>query len=270
MDVYWLEQTEADVPQGEDWLSPIEAGTLRTMRFPKRRADWLLGRWTAKNAFAICFGYPIELPPLRDIEIHAAPSGAPEIYYRREPSAATISISHRVGVAACAVAPSRALLGCDIEIIEARGDTFAADYFTLEEQVLFEKAEIADRLRLVTLFWSGKESALKALREGLRLDTRSLTVSLSAALENPFAEERSASRSSSVSCGSSSGGYNNWNPFEVRHGESQIFHGWWSQSDSLLRTVLGAPSPDVPILLVQQRCVPFVEGNDPERNASPS
>jgi 4'-phosphopantetheinyl transferase len=234
MDVYWLEQTEADVPQQENWLSANEAAILSTMRFPKRRADWLLGRWTAKNAFAICFGHPTEPRALQEIEIRAAPSGAPDIFFRNEPSTATISLSHRAGLGACAVAPSHVLLGCDVEIIEPRGDAFATDYFTLEEQAAFAKTGMADRLRLLALFWSSKESALKALREGLRLDTRSMIVSLPA-------------RSSSTP--------NRWSPLQVRSLNNQILHGWWSQSGSLLRTVLAAPPPDAPILLAREHCV---------------
>ena len=40
IDVYWLEQTEADIPAKNDWLSPNEAVRLNGMRFAKRRADW--------------------------------------------------------------------------------------------------------------------------------------------------------------------------------------------------------------------------------------
>lgn len=233
MIVYWLEQTEADMPQVESWLSPNEAALLRAMRFPKRRADWLLGRWTAKNAFAICFGCFAGPRALQEIEVRAAPSGAPEIFFRNEPSAATISLSHRAGVGVCTVAPSQVLLGCDVEIIEPHSDAFAADYFTAEEQASIAKATRVDRLRLLSLFWSGKESAMKALREGLRLDTRSMIVSLPA-------------RSSPTP--------NGWNPLQVRDPKGDILHGWWCQSGNLLRTVLGSPPPDAPILLAQKHC----------------
>ena len=39
-DVYWLEQTEADVPAENDWLSAGEIRRLSDMRFAKRRGDW--------------------------------------------------------------------------------------------------------------------------------------------------------------------------------------------------------------------------------------
>ena len=50
--------------------------------------------------------------------------------------------------------------------IEPRSDAFVADYFTIEEQALVARASAADRDRILALLWSGKESALKALREG--------------------------------------------------------------------------------------------------------
>ena len=55
MELYWLEQTYADVPAENDWLSANEAVRLNTMRFARRRSDWRLGRWTAKNALALYF-----------------------------------------------------------------------------------------------------------------------------------------------------------------------------------------------------------------------
>ena len=63
-------------------------------------------------------------------------------------------------------------LGCDLEVIEPRSEEFVADYFTTEEQKMVSQAPIADRSKLLALLWSAKESALKALREGLRFDTR--------------------------------------------------------------------------------------------------
>ena len=176
MDVYWLEQSEFDVPTAEDWLSSNEVVRLNSMRVAKRRADWRLGRWTAKCALAMYLTLPDHPQSLQEIEVRPAPSGAPEAFVSNARVAVTISISHRDGVAACAVAPPGASLGCDLEIIEPRSDAFIADYFTIEEQELIARVHLDDRSRLVALLWSGKESALKALREGLRLDTRCLKI----------------------------------------------------------------------------------------------
>ena len=80
MEVYWWEQAEADLPAHDDWLSAGEAATLAGMHFAKRRADWRLGRWTAKQALAAYLHLPDDPHALAGIEIRPAPSGAPETF----------------------------------------------------------------------------------------------------------------------------------------------------------------------------------------------
>ena len=245
-EVYWLEQTEADVPANNDWLSESEAARLNSLRFEKRRRDWRLGRWTAKLAMAAYRNLPGNSQTLRDAEIRPAASGAPEVFFADQPAAVTISLSHRDGIAICAVAPSNVALGCDIEIIEPRSAGFIADYFTTEEKEFVARACVNDRSRLLALLWSGKESALKALREGLRLDTRSVAVSLD------DAERRSAEDGRRGVAGSAlthSHEANRWLPLHVHCTTDQIFHGWWQNTENLVRTLVAAPPPGPPILL---------------------
>ena len=225
IEVSWLEQTGGDVPAADDWLSAGETVRLRGMRFAKRRGDWRLGRWTAKRAVSFYLDLPADPRSLARIEIRAAPSGAPEVFLGDEPAPATISISHREGRAACAISGPETALGCDLEIVEPRSEGFAADYFTAVEQELLARASAADRLRVLALLWSGKESVLKALRVGLRLDTRCVTV-------DPFV-------------GQSSSG-NDWRPLRAQY-EGQDFHGWWRQTDNLVRTMVAAPLPAAPL-----------------------
>jgi 4'-phosphopantetheinyl transferase len=222
-----LEQTEADLPAENDWLSANEAVCLNGMRFAKRRADWRLGRWTAKRALSVYLDVPAHPQVLKKIEIRAAPSGAPEVFFGDQPAAVTISLSHRAGIAACAVTKSGVEMGCDLEMVEPRSDAFVADYFTLEEQALIASASAADRPRLLALLWSGKESALKALHEGLRLDARSVI----------------------VSPGNSAFDLHGWSPMEVRHTDRRIFNGWWQHADGIVRTLVAAPPPYPPIRL---------------------
>ena len=227
MNVYWLEQTEANVPAENDWLSANEAACLNSMRFAKRRADWRLGRWTAKCALSVCLDVPAHPQVFQKMDVRPAPSGAPEVFLSNQPVAFTISLSHRDGIAACAVAKSGAPLGCDLEIVEPRSDAFVADYFTTEEQALVARASPADRPRLLALLWSAKESTLKALHEGLRLDTRCVTVT-------PLAP---------------SFDLNGWSPLQVRYTGGHVFHGWWQNTDHILRTVVAAQPLDPPIPL---------------------
>ena len=227
MNVYWLEQTEADVPPDNTWLSAAEAILLTGMRFAKRRTDWRLGRWTAKRAIASFWNLPASPMTLAEIKILPSRTGAPEVLLSTSPAAVSISISHRAGEAMCAIAQSGVALGCDLEKIEPRSEAFVADYFVSEEQALVARARIEERFQLLALLWSGKESALKTLRTGLRLDTRSVVV---APMESSFS-------------------VNGWSPLEVRCREGQVFHGWWQCGETLLRTLVADQPPPPPILL---------------------
>lgn len=246
-EVYWLQQTEADVPASNDWLNHNEAARLDSLRFEKRRKDWRLGRWAAKLAMAAYRNLPGDFQTLRDVEIRPAASGAPEVFFADQPAAVTISLSHRDGIAICAVAPSNVALGCDIEIIEPHSEAFTADYFTAEEKEFVAQACVDDRPRLWALLWSGKESALKALREGLRLDTRSVVVT--------FDDVEGSSAAGRMGQGTNSSltprpqGVSRWLPLHVHCTSDQIFHGWWQNTENLVRTLVAAPPPAPPILL---------------------
>jgi 4'-phosphopantetheinyl transferase len=134
----------------------------------------------------------------------------------------------------CAVALAEAKLGCDLEMVEPRTDAFVADYFTANEQALVEQEPVEERPLLITLLWSAKESALKALHQGLRLDTRSMDVSLidSAALHSGDGRQNPcpAPLMAAVADG--------WYPLRVRYAGDRIFGGWWRHADHMVRTVV--------------------------------
>jgi len=251
-DVYWLEQTEADMPAENDWLSATEAIRLTGMHVAKRRTDWRLGRWTAKRALAIYLNLPGHPQALSSIEVRPAPSGAPEVFFANQPAAVTISLSHRAGTAICAVAPCGVALGCDLELIEPRSDGFIADYFTAEEQALVARAPAADRSRLLALLWSAKESTLKALRRGLRLDTRYVIVSPVDGLQGQGEDEEERLENPVPAFGPSCSS-DSWRPLRARCTDGQIFHGWWQRTGNLVRTLVATPPPASPILLTKPR-----------------
>ncbi len=223
MNVYWLEQTQANLPSENDWLGPNEVLRLEAMHFPKRRADWLLGRWTAKHAVASCLGYSTAAGKLSVLEIRAASSGEPEAYFDGAPLPISISISHRADIGLCIVGPADARLGCDLELVEEHSQAFAEDYFTAEELALISQNSPSRRALLLSLLWSAKESTLKAVHEGLRLNPRSISISLD------------------LAAGSS--GAMAWSPLQVNAGNGSKFSGCWCQSGDLLRTIVAvAPS----------------------------
>jgi 4'-phosphopantetheinyl transferase len=221
----WLEQSEADVPPGNDWLCAREADSLAALRFPKRRADWRLGRWTAKCAVAACRNERCAFP---DLEIRGTPSGAPAVFQANSPVPLVISISHRNGRACCAVADHGIELGCDLEWVEPRSPAFIADYLTPGEQHLVGDCSPANRPLLACLLWSAKESALKAMQAGLRVDTRLVVVEIPRILDGALLHP------------------DTWRPIRVKV-PAREYHGWWAVSGQFVRTVVAAPSQQPPV-----------------------
>ena len=88
-----------------------------------------------------------------------------------------LSISHREGKAFCAhtIQPG-ARLGADLEKVEWRDPIFLEDYLGEDERSLALSFEGDRRDFLVTLAWSAKEAAFKALGTGLRMDTRKIEI----------------------------------------------------------------------------------------------
>ena len=222
--IYWLLANSMQAPlEVSGILSPSELQKYSAFRFPKRRNEWLLGRWAAKTLLQ---GIPAYRQyHLDQIEIQNTTQGAP---YLQLPGRAApeecLTISHSGDLAACALATGLDLpVGIDLEKVEARTETFVLDYFTPAEQQLVEQFPAETRAMVVTLIWSAKESMLKALGVGLRQDTRSVEVlGLEGLLSN-------------------GDGHREWN--KVRVGEQpagqRAWAAWWQRRDSYILTLAG-------------------------------
>jgi 4'-phosphopantetheinyl transferase len=255
MSIFWLQQTVADVPTDNAWLCATETLRLKEMKFSKRRNDWRLGRWTVKCAIAAYLGSRVVSSVLDRIEIRPATFGAPEAFIAEQRAAIGVSLSHSAGRAIAAVVPSTAGMGCDLEKIEPRLDAFVRDYFTTEEQFLVENMPAPSRPALVTLLWSAKESALKALGQGLRLDTRSISVSIGDGQRifcHPQADFQMASVHG-IQHALCSPGQAGWRALQVSCSQGgRMFYGWWHANSDFVRTlVTHAPLPP-PVLLNPQ------------------
>jgi len=222
LEVCWLAQSDAAVPVSDEWLTEREVRVAATLRFPKRRADWRLGRWTAKRALAIYAGLSPRVEALARIEVRPAPSGVPRAFLCGQAGDVAISISHSHGVGFCAIAPRDTALGCDIEWAEPRTRLFLADYFHPDErEIIGEDARIqAERSAII---WSAKESTLKALECGLREDVLSVRV----------APDITAERSPG------------WLGLITRHGP-RTFQGWWRQTGNVVWTIVASPALESP------------------------
>ena len=218
--IAYLLQSLADVPRSDAWLAPAERDHLASLRVPKRRADWRLGRWTAKNALArrLCCDDLTRLAVLADDD------GAPAAWVDGGRAPVSLSLSHAGGQGLSAIGPVAIALGCDLETIAKHPASLVEDYFTDAERAAVAAVSPAQRGVLVTLIWSAKEAALKAAREGLRLDTRSVDVKLDGL---PTTD--------------------GWHPLTVvRRDTAQCFAGWWRRTDRRILTIASAPASGLP------------------------
>ncbi|HYN32796.1 MAG TPA: hypothetical protein VES40_09230, partial [Ilumatobacteraceae bacterium] len=75
--MWLLAQGEHDVPSRPDWLSPHELDHLNSIRFTKRRNEYLTRRWTTKQAIATVLELDRSPASLTRIEVRHRESGAP-------------------------------------------------------------------------------------------------------------------------------------------------------------------------------------------------
>ena len=243
----------ADAPADDGWLSPRESAWIARMRFPKRRSEFRLGRWTAKKALALYLGRDASSAALGSIEIDRAPDGAPLPLVEGRPAEAYVTMTDRADQAVCLVGPPGTALGCDLELVEPRSAGFVSDFLTAAEQGLVASAGPGGaRDLLANLVWCGKESALKVLRTGLRRDTRSVEVSFPAG-----------------------GIVEGWAPMSVRAVEGAVFPGWWQRFGAFVLTVAATqpfapprPLVDPPGLATALPCESWREGLHPEGRSS--
>jgi len=219
--LYFMIQSLAGLPGDEGWLSPDERVRAAGFRFPKRRNEWLLGRWTAKNALRSMLALQgPKAPGCEELEIRSAPDGAPEAFLGAVRVPVSLALSHSGGEGFCVVTQPGIAVGCDIEAILRRDLAFLDDYFVDEERSLVARSQVGERPFLATLIWSAKESALKCLREGLRRDTRSICVQVGNENEP------------------------GWHPLTVRCLQSsRLFHGWWRNAGNEYVQTVAAGSP---------------------------
>lgn len=218
----WLLQNGAGRPAPERFLGPAELERLAGITVARRRDDWLLGRWAAKQLLRGWLHRATgAAPDPRELTILSDPDGAPRVELGAALCAVQpprLSISHSGGRALCALAAGPAALGADIERVEPRGAGFAEDYFTPAELALLGAAPAGASDALATAIWSAKEAALKLSRHGLRADTRAVCC-LPAGPPAP-----------------------RWQPVAVA---SELWpgplHGWWRLADDVVLTIVAAP-----------------------------
>ncbi len=218
----WLAARQEELPCGLAWLTDAEREVLSQFRVPKRRGDWLLGRWVVKRALILSGAAGTE----EEVAILASVSGAPDVFVLGQPADVSLSLTHSHGVAVAALGPAGIRLGVDLESIEERTPGFLGDWFTRAEQAFVMEAGVGEAALAATLVWSAKESVMKALREGLRIPPKAVEV----APESGPAD-------------------GTWRLFEARGPGDDAWQGWWrAESGFVLCAVASPPSgPPRPI-----------------------
>ncbi|HYN55965.1 MAG TPA: 4'-phosphopantetheinyl transferase superfamily protein [Motilibacterales bacterium] len=221
----WLARGEQQVPTGPAWLAGPEVARAASMRFTKRRTEYLLRRYAGKCAVAAAVGLPADPASLGRIGVLNRRTGAPYVEVDGRTLGLDISLTDRAGWAVCLVGPDLGAVGVDLEIVEPRSAGFVRDFLTPAEQGVVAAAPGFDgHDAAANLVWSAKESALKVLRTGLRADTRTVEV----VLADP----------AGIS-GGPGGAAGDWQRLSVLHGADR-FPGWWRRDGVFLLTVVAA------------------------------
>lgn len=218
----WLARGEVELPVDHGWMSEREHRQAASIRFTKRRQEYLTRRWASKHAIAATLelaqpGDPVPAGTLRRIEVRNHPSGAPWVAVDGEAADVEMSLTDRAGWAVCLVGadPGVGRLGIDLEITEPRSPGFVRDYLTEPEQRFVDAQTSADeRDAAANLMWSAKEAALKVLQVGLRADTRTVEVTV-----------ETTTRS------------DGWGRLQIQGSRGDEFHGWWRRDGSFVLTI---------------------------------
>jgi 4'-phosphopantetheinyl transferase len=200
------------------------------MRFPKRRTEYRLRRWTGKRAVATALGLPSDPPDaLARVELLNRLTGAPYVEVDGAPVRVDVSLTDRAGhaVAVVGTGAGEGTVGVDLELVEPRSDGFVDDFLTPLEVAyvhrMRDEAGEEGRQVAANLLWSAKESALKVLRVGLRADTRTVEVDVARQVRA-----------------------DDWGELAVRCVDGRIVPGWWRREGAFVLTVAAAVAHDPP------------------------
>lgn len=206
-----------DVPEGSQWLGPLERETEVGLHRKHRRQSWRAGRFAAKRLLA-------ERGDSEHWQVLAASDGCPEAFRPGSSTPLHLGITHRGPWAAAAISVDGGEIGVDLEAIEPRSELFVKDFFTSTEAALDRAARAAGMGELCdALIWSAKESALKCARTGLRRDTRTVEITVERMLTPPQPGR--------------------WAELRVHDRERSLeLEGWWQHQHGYVLTMV-APAP---------------------------
>jgi phosphopantetheinyl transferase len=150
----------------ESILSANEHRQWLAMRaVEKRRREWLLGRYAAKEAVQRLLD--VRLTP-QSIEIVPDSNGRPQVRGTGATTAAAVSIAHSHGVAAALAALGPAAVGIDLENLGHPRETYESVAFSADERAWIDGLPEDLRDEWALRWWCSKEAVGKAMGRGLR------------------------------------------------------------------------------------------------------
>jgi phosphopantetheine--protein transferase-like protein len=148
----------------------------------QRQAEWLLGRFAAKDALRgwLRKHHGLSIPPA-DIDIVHDDNGRPQprgTWVQEIGYTPALSISHsgQLAIAIAGRCTENQHLGVDVQQIEARSPDFEEVAFTPHERRLLDSLGNTARQEWLTKFWCAKEAVGKALGRGLMHGPHSVIV----------------------------------------------------------------------------------------------
>lgn len=142
---------------GLDWLSAAERSRLQAITAPRRRAQFVAGRWALRALLAAEFGGD----PLRDWPLTAAPDAPPRLLRPPAGGALHLALSHSGDWLACAAAAQP--VGLDLEAVRPRASLAALIDLVCApvERQRFREVDGAEALRRFLVLWTLKEAWFK-------------------------------------------------------------------------------------------------------------
>ena len=156
---YQLEVVDlTNLPPADTLLSAQEQAYFKTLRFPKRRNEWIGGRFALKQVV----GRILNTDNLSQVEVLPQESGKPKLLIGGEVTRLAYSITHSNGFAVAAASADEKYIGIDLEKIEHRIEAWKNDFFHPSELT-------SEGDEFLTALWTQKEALVKLLGTGLSL-----------------------------------------------------------------------------------------------------
>ncbi|MDX1702168.1 MAG: 4'-phosphopantetheinyl transferase superfamily protein [Melioribacteraceae bacterium] len=151
-------------------LNDAERDIYNSLKFEKRKLEWMAGRLAAKKAFSK-FCDKMKMSKIENVTILNNNDRAP--YFKEYPEL-QLSITHSNEFALAAV--SKEPIGIDLECIDS-GSPILLNYFFSEKetQLIQNESETEEEVKAsITKYWTRKEAVAKYLKLGMQMNFRSI------------------------------------------------------------------------------------------------